>query len=139
MDQLELLEKDYALVKARGGRPELLQKLEVQIRQLKGENSPETKGRTVNLDVQLEALFKEADHEIKSRYISGTDEFITEHHPDLNREIAEAANKMHETWEKGRKGIARVDEFTSTLEEWKSLHIKAIEIYREERERLPLK
>lgn len=60
MDKLEQLEKDYALVKAKGGRPELLQKLEVQIRQLKGENFPDTKG-IVGLDVQFEAVFKEAD------------------------------------------------------------------------------
>ena len=138
MDKLEQLEKDYALVKAKGGRPELLQKLEVQIRQLKGENFPDTKG-TVGLDVQFEAVFKEADDEIKRQYISGTDNFISKHHPDLNRELIEATDKMHEAWKKGGKGEARIDEFITALDEWKWLHLKAIEIYNEEREQLHLK
>ena len=132
MTELEQLEQDLALVKERGGRPELIQKLDAQIARLRDQNVKPDGEITHDPERQFDELFKSADAEIRSRYVEGTAEFISTHHPDLDRQISEANDKMQELWKKGRKGEARVEEFITALEERKLLHIQAIDLFKSE-------
>jgi len=135
MNELEQLEKDLELVGATGGRPELLRKLAAQIAKLRDQDINTTTEITAVPETQLDELFRSADHEIQALHVEGTDEYISRHHPDLNLQIADATNKIHEIWKQGRKGEARIDEFVAALGEWKSLHIKAIELFKAEENR----
>ena len=132
MNELEQLEKDLEIVKSRGGRPELIQKLEAQIAQLKDQDIKSDAEMTPSLDQQFEELFKAADKEIRSQYVEGTGEFIREHHPDLNKQISQADEKIQNLWKKGRKGEARIEDFSQALEKWKLLHIQANELFKAE-------
>lgn len=129
MNELKLLEKDLTLVKARAGRPELIQKLEAQIARLK-DQSFETMTKTIpSPETQFDELFQSIDHEIRTRYVEGTNEFISKHHPSLAQQIDAATQKMREIWKKGHEGEVRIDEFVAALKKWRTLHIKAIELF----------
>jgi len=133
MNELEQLEKDYALVRERGGRMELLHKLEAQIKRLKDHDIKGTTETTTGLKQQFDKLFRSADDEIRSQYVVGTAEYIHTHHPDLEQQISQATDKMQKLWKEGRKGEARINEFVAVLEQWKSFHLEAIKIFKEER------
>jgi len=132
MNELEQLEKDLELAGARGGRPELLRKLAAQIAKLRDQDIKTMTETTPSTETQFDELFRSADHEIQALHVEGTDEYISYNHPDLDLQIADATNKMHEIWKQGLKGEARIDDFDAALKEWKSLHIKAIELFKAE-------
>lgn len=77
--------------------------------------------------------FKKANHELNKHYIEGTLDHIRKRHPDLYQKINEVEARIDEIWESGLKGNTTLEEFKEVLEEWYSLYIKGIEIYKSEK------
>ena len=80
----------------------------------------------------FEGAFQRIVAEIKDCYIYGTVDFIEVHHPALYNRVIAARDKIDDVWKKGHKGEARIDEFITALDEWKSLHIQAIDLFKSE-------
>lgn len=132
MEALAQLERDYQKAKEKGARPELLRKLEDQISRLKPEESPGQEDIPFIGEGPFEDLFKKAVDEINKRYPEGTLEHIKLNHRRLYDDIDRAEDRLNEVWKAGLNGGASLKEFREVLKRWYLLHIKAIEIYRDE-------
>lgn len=73
----------------------------------------------------FESAFKQAAEEINKKYISGTISYARENHPDLWQQIIEAEDRSSDAW------LAGVEEgFQKALEEWRTLILQGIDIFR---------
>ena len=95
------------------------------------ENLKAHKGQVVehlSRQAYFAGMFKKDLEEVNRQYQPGTIQYIKATHPELWKRIVDAEDKMSEAW---LRGIA--DEFQNSLEEWRDLNLKGIEIFRDRR------
>jgi len=80
---------------------------------------------------QFNVLFETAIHGIEEHYHEGTREHIHEHHPDLERRIDEAEERVQNTLREGLQGKSTLEEFGAVLREWVRLEREAIRLFSE--------
>ena len=80
-------------------------------------------------DDLFESAFRKTVRAIKGKYINGTIDYVCDYHPELYQKTIQAKDRLDKFWKMGREGEASLEEFKAALDEWKSLHIMAIEIY----------
>jgi hypothetical protein len=94
------------------------------------------KGREEELnpisDELLRDVFLETMDRLNESYNEGTLKYIQEHHPGLDDEINKADDRINETWKKCNNGGASIEGFKSTLEIYKTLYLKGIELFNDE-------
>jgi len=83
------------------------------------------------------ALFDEAGggREIEKIYLPGTIAHIRANDETLYNEILLTEMRLEHLWLEMRKGKDTFKQFKATLKEWKDLHLKAIDLYRKQRDR----
>jgi len=132
MNALPQLESDYQKAKEKGARPELLKKLEDQMRRFSVENASGN-GRIAGTDDDpFECLFQKAMQDLNQRDTNGSSKHIRNHHPDLYRQIDEAERRIDEVWKAGLVGKPTIEEFREVVKHWYLLYLQGIEIYRKE-------
>ena len=77
-------------------------------------------------------VFLDAVHDVNERYVWGTLEHIERSHPDRYSRIREAQARLDEVWGSGPRRETAMEDFKAVLDEWRSLHLEAIEIFTRE-------
>lgn len=77
-------------------------------------------------------IFNDAADELNIKYIGGTINHIRKHHSGLYKKIKSVEDELNKVWKTGLEGNVNHERFKEILEEWQSLYIKGIEIYKEE-------
>ena len=82
----------------------------------------------------FQELFNEAQEAISRVYLPGTMAHIREHQGELFNFILLTERKLNELWLAMREGEPTLGQFKGTLRLWQDYHLKAIELYRKQRE-----
>lgn len=96
------------------------------------------KGFSMDLSDKKEAIFQglfdEARVEIEKVYLPGTMAHVREHHKELYENILKIETTLNELWLAMREGRDTLEKFRGALTAWKEFHLRAIELYRRQRE-----
>jgi hypothetical protein len=77
----------------------------------------------------FQELFEKAVAEVGAWYLPGTLEIIREDFPDLAGEMQLAEDQVNELWLKARKGLGDMGALSEAVENWESLHLRAIRFF----------
>ena len=73
--------------------------------------------------------------EIEDFYLPGTTTYIKKHYSDLYKEIAGMKKKLNDLLLSTEERKDTVEQFKETLMVWKKLHLRAVDLYRRQRDR----
>jgi hypothetical protein len=81
------------------------------------------------------ALAQDTWKEIEDFYLPGTTTYIKKHYNELYNEITGMEKKLNDLSLSTEEGKDTVEQFKETLMVWKKLHLRAVELYRRQKDR----
>jgi len=92
-------------------------------------------GRKKKREAIYQSLFEETKKQIALVYLPGTMAHVKLHHLELYDEVLSTEMRLDDLWRSMREGKDTLGQFEEALQTWKELHLRAVDLYREQRDR----
>jgi hypothetical protein len=83
-------------------------------------------------DAVLEKIYLQVMNELNDVYVPGTEKYIETQCKDLDGEIRKADGHINVIWKTCNEGKSSIGDFNMALEDFKSLYLKGINIFRKQ-------